>query len=182
MIPISILMIESDSDRTFMTALYKQYYPLMFMMALRYSDQPTDAEDIVSVSCEALIRNIDTIRPMISSALKSYILTTTRNNAIIYLRQKRCRDKHIVLEADDEPFQIPIEAVAEKRLMIAEDVEMTLSAIAKLPTRDQDILRMKFQDRLSDHDIAVQFGITDATVRKVIERARKRLKVTLFGR
>lgn len=30
MIPLSILLIESDEDRTYMTALYQKHYPLMF--------------------------------------------------------------------------------------------------------------------------------------------------------
>lgn len=182
MIPLSIMLIESDADRTYMTDLYQQHYPLMFAMALRYFNQVSDAEDIVSASCESLIRNIDTIRSLEPSALKTYILTTTRNSAISYLRQKRCRDKHIVLAVDEDIFQIPVEAVAERRLIISEDIELVLSAIEKLSTRDQDILRMKFYEHMSDYDISVQFGITEGAVRKVIERSRKRLKATLFGR
>ncbi len=182
MIPLSILVIESDSDRAFMSSLYLQYYPFMFMMAQRYFDQPSDVEDVVSASCEALIRNINTLRSIDQSVLKSYILATTRNTAISSLRHKLCRDKHIVLEVDEDIYQIPVEAVAERRLIISEDIELVLLAIEKLSTRDQDILRMKFYEHMSDYDISVQFGITEGAVRKVIERSRKRLKATLFGR
>ena len=44
-----------------MTALYQKHYPLMFVMAMRYVNQLSDAEDIVSNSCESLIKHIDTI-------------------------------------------------------------------------------------------------------------------------
>lgn len=181
MIPISIMMIESDSDRAFMSSLYLQYYPLMFKMAHRYFEQPSDVEDVVSASCEALIRNVKTIRTFDQAVLKSYILATTRNTAISCLRQKLCREKYVALEKDEDICQIPVEAVAEKRLMISEDVEMVLSAMEKLSVRDQEILRMKFFEHMTDHDISVQFGITEGAVRKVIERSRKRLKA-MFGR
>lgn len=61
MIPLSIMLIESDADRAYMTALYQKHYPLMFVMAMRYVNQLSDAEDIVSNSCESLIKHIDTI-------------------------------------------------------------------------------------------------------------------------
>lgn len=180
MIPLSIMLIESDADRAYMTALYQKHYPLMFVMAMRYVNQLSDAEDIVSNSCESLIKHIDTIRPMSPSVLRSYVLTTTRNTAISYLRQQKCRDKHIVLKDDEELFQIPVEAIAENRIMLAELVQATLRAIEALPERDQDVLRMKFQERMTDGDIASFLGISEIAVRKALERARKRLKAVLI--
>lgn len=180
MIPLSIMLIESDTDRAYMTALYQKHYPLMFVMAMRYVNQLTDAEDIVSASCEALIKHIDTIRPMSPAVLKTYILTTTRNTAISYLRQQKCRDKHIILKDDEELFKIPVEAVAEKRIVLIEQVEATLQAIETLPERDQDVLRMKFQEHMSDSVIAAHLGISETAVRKTLERARRRLKSLLI--
>lgn len=180
MIPVSIMMIESDIDRAYMTALYQKHYPIMYVMAMRYTDQLADAEDIVSASCVALIKHIDTIRPMAPAVLKTYILTTTRNTAISYVRQKNCRDKHIILKDDEELFRIPVEAIAEKRIVLIEQVEATLRAIEALPDRDQDVLRMKFQEHVSDSGIAAHLGISEAAVRKALERARKRLKSLLI--
>lgn len=180
MIPLSILLIESDEDRTYMTALYQKHYPLMFTMAMRYVNQIYDAEDIVSTSCELLIKHIDTLRSMPPSALKSYILTTTRNTAISYLRQQSRREKHFVLRDDEDLFQIPVAAIAENRIIFTEHVEATLRAIETLPVRDQDILRMKFQENIADTDIAAFLGISETAVRKALERARKRLKNVLM--
>ena len=57
-IPITILLIEDDSDRAFMEQLYLDYSKLMYAVAMSRLGNPLDAEDAVH---EAILRLIDKI-------------------------------------------------------------------------------------------------------------------------
>ncbi len=181
MIPLSIMAIQPDDDRSWMTALYQRHYPLMYAMAKKYAKQQTDADDIVSQSCEALIRHIDVIRTLPEPALQAYIATTTRNTAINYLRKQQRYEHTIQLTEHDELMQIPREAFAEERVLLSQQVDRVLCAIQTLPERDRDVLRMKYQQQLSDSAMAERLNTSQANVRQLISRARKRLKIALHG-
>ena len=79
MIPMVIMAIESDTDRAYMTDVYMNHRSLMLKVAWRYTNAPSEVEDIVSESCVSLIQHLDSIRSMEEKTLRSYIVTTVKN-------------------------------------------------------------------------------------------------------
>ena len=80
MIPMVIMAIESDTDRAYMTDVYMNHRSLMLKVAWRYTNAPSEVEDIVSESCVSLIQHLDSIRSMEEKTLRSYIVTTVKYN------------------------------------------------------------------------------------------------------
>ena len=56
LMPMAILMLDSQEDQRFMAELYQAHLPRMLAVARRYLPEGTEAEDAVSDSVMALIR------------------------------------------------------------------------------------------------------------------------------
>lgn len=54
-------------------------------------------------------------------------------------------------------------------------------AMAMLPTRYRELLFLKYDNGYSDREIAVMYSMTEANVRKTIQRAKKKLESILTG-
>jgi RNA polymerase sigma factor (sigma-70 family) len=52
-------------------------------------------------------------------------------------------------------------------------------ALQRLSPRDRDILRWRYEDSLSNHDVATKLGISDAAAKKAAHDARERIHALL---
>ena len=73
MIPIAILTLENDDDRSFIIRLYADYRWLMYKIALEIVQDAQAAEDIVSQAMCEMIDVLDDLRKINSCKLKAYI-------------------------------------------------------------------------------------------------------------
>ena len=180
MIPTVILAIDSDNDRAYMTLLYRQYRSLMLKTAWNYTRVAADVEDIVSDSCTALIENLNTIRDLECNVLRAYIVTTVRNKDIDFCRkQKRLNAKFLHID-EEVVSQVADTDTVEKKVLLHDEIEQVRSVLLRLPERERDVLRLKYQVGLRDSEIAAMIGLAESSVRKYVERARKHLKASLY--
>ena len=96
-LPLSILLIENDEDRQFLTEMYLQYRPLMYKIASQFfSDNYAEMEDAVGGAVERLCKKCETLRQVTCNKRASYIVSTVRNVCLTRLReiglQRRSRD------------------------------------------------------------------------------------------
>lgn len=180
MIPIVILAIESDSDREYMTSLYKDHHALMLKTAWNYTRNKADVEDIVSDSCASLIVNIEKLRNMERNALRVYIVTTVRNTAIDFCRKQQRTNARFLYVDDEVTERMADNESIEKRVFLREEIEQVMRLLRNLPERERDVLRLKYQKGLKDREIAELVGLAESSVRKYIERARKHLKAAIY--
>lgn len=180
MIPIAILTIESEDDRAYMTLLYQRHRALMLKTAWEYTREQADVEDIVSNSCVALINHLDELRTMEEQALRRYIVVTVQRKAIDHLRQMQRRRERFV-QADEALLrQIPDPESVEKKVLLLEELNRLRALLHELPRREQEILRMKYQQGMKQNDIAQALGIAETTVATYLLRARDHLKAGLY--
>ena len=179
-IPVSILAIESDSDRAYMTMIYKQHRALMFKTAWKYVHERPDVEDIVSESCTSLIRKINVIRQLEQNALSAYIVTTVRNTAIDFCRKQQRVNLHFLQSADEAIAELPSAVSVEAKIMLRDEIAQVRKALLQLSQREREVLRLKFQLGLKDKEIAQEVGLSESSVRKYIARARNHLKESLY--
>lgn len=84
MIPMVIMAIESDTDRAYMTDVYMNHRSLMLKVAWRYTNAPSEVEDIVSESCVSLIQHLDSIRSMEKKRCVHILLPRSRIKPLIF--------------------------------------------------------------------------------------------------
>ena len=87
-IPLCLLNIENDDDRDFVVSMYTQNHKLMYYIAMKYTENPIDAEDVISETCLKLMRRIQLLKRLDKNSLSAYINVATTNTARSYLRKK----------------------------------------------------------------------------------------------
>ena len=174
--PLPILAITQPDDRAFMEQLYIEHGPLMYAQALKVLRSRTLAEDCVSDSLVALIKKIDTLRPMACSVLKAYVVITVRNTAINQLRKQQRRP------VADVPLEIipePEERSVERQFLTQAQLEWLKEAIRRLPPKESQALMMRYFQQLEMAEIAQLMGTGESSVRSLLSRGRKRLSAWL---
>ena len=181
MMPVAIQMMTDEDDRHYMEWLYTEHQRLMLAAAWKFTRNPADVEDIVSDSCVALIKKMDTIQEMERNILRRYIVSTVRNTAISHCRKqqaeraKRCR-------ADGESAaQLADPASVEQKVLLQAELRSVRQAISQLPERERLVLRLKYQQDKSDQEIAQSLGLSDSSIRVYTMRARAHLKAAVYG-
>ena len=179
-IPTVILAIDSDSDRAYMTLLYKQHHALMLKTAWEFTRERADVEDIVSDSCASLIEKIETIRHLECNALRAYIVTTVRNTAIDFCRKQQRTNARFLHVDEEVTARMADHTSIENKIMLRDEIAQVKRALLDLPERERDVLRMKIQKGMNDKEIAEAVGLAESSVRKYVARARNHLKEALY--
>ena len=159
----------SRRDTEFMARLYERYAGLMFETAYGFNVRKHEAEDIVSESLVALLRNIETLRGLKPKPLSAYIVTCVRRAAINYLSREalRCRKESEAARLSRLPEVDEMPDIGDQRI---------LRAVNGLPPRERACITLKFISDKSNEEIAEETGLSPSGIRKYLSRARKRLK------
>ena len=79
-VPVAILVIEDEDDRTFMENLYSSYHRLMYHTIHLITEDPWITEDILQSTTEKLIQNLDTIKHLSLSLFVSTSIWSSVNS------------------------------------------------------------------------------------------------------
>ncbi|MEM1891887.1 MAG: RNA polymerase sigma factor [Nitrososphaerota archaeon] len=170
MIAIYLSVIDDEQDKNKFEILYTTYRKLMLYIADQVLKDKYLAEDAIHQAFLKIIENLDKIDNVHSHKTKSYVVTIVRNNAInMYNRRKR--NTTIPLEQ--------IFCISDETFSRLEDLDCLTKAIMKLPVIYKEVLTLKYVQELSNAEIAQTLDISEATVRKRLERARHKLDESL---
>ena len=176
MIPMIILAIENEVDRTFMEQVYLRYRKLMFSQVLKIIDNPWDAEEIVQTAVVSLVEQVDLLKTMSGDKQTNYIITVAKNEAYTFLRKQR-RSKSISLDDDETNLYNYLESptrVDDALIREATSAEFH-SAWQKIETKNKDVLTWRYYLGYTHEQIAKEMKIKPSSVRMVLTRARQDL-------
>lgn len=178
MLPIIILAIENDDDRAFMENLYLSYNRLMRSEISKILKDPWSTEDVEQSVLEKLIDKIHLLKTMDRARLVNYIISASRNRAYNYLRDNK---KITVFSFDDEQDTANIQLSNTPRTPIQmwEEANHIKEVWTKLDERSRYVLDLKYTLHKDDAEMAKDLGISQASVRMAVSRARQKLKIVL---
>lgn len=174
MIPMIIMAIEDEDDRSFMANLYVDYQRLMYKVIASYTTNKWDADDIFQSTLPKLIDKLADLRRMSKDKLTNYIYSTCKNTAINYLQKKGG-----LKEFSFEELSSTIPADEDPRLLSKEDdedIEALHRAWKKLDPRSQYLLEARYILNKSFEEIAEDINLQSGSVRTAISRARKKAR------
>ena len=177
-LPLSILLIDNDEDRQFLTELYQQYRPLMYKVATQFfRDSNAEVEDAVSNAVEQLCKKCETLKQVECNKRAAYIVSTVRNGCLSRLRQiarqRRNRDFTVdAAEIDRVPSQEDVQGIVFDRVF-ANDL---LNAFPELSEKERNLIRFRHMDLLGYDEIAQLVGITEVAARSAVSRAKSKLE------
>ena len=112
--------------------------------------------------------------------VKSWLFTVCRNHCYDLIKRNR-RTSNLgedeisyIASNDDNPIQVI--SFLEGREEIDEKIKILYSLIEELPSRQREVMRLKFQANLSYKEIAETIGISSSNVGFVMHSALKNLR------
>lgn len=172
-IPFCLLSIKNEDDRLFMQSLYIEHHRMMHRIALQYVHELSDVEDIVLSTFETLLQRIHLLRGLDPRVYPAYLISATQNQALMFLRKQK-RNTRLMERLYQEQLTVDAPDIMDEVFFHHTLMEI-IDAIKCLSAEDQQILRLKFFDRMPNREIAQLLGVAEGTVRTKLFRARRRL-------
>lgn len=136
-------------------ALYQREFAPMLRLATALVDDPYQAEEIVQEAFAAVY-----LRHRLLSNPGGYLRVCVLNGGRKVLRRRRLTRRQP--SSIDEPSQLGFNHV--------------LDAVRSLPTRQRNVVLLRYEAQLSDAEIAETLGIPVGTVKSTLHRALARLR------
>ncbi|AUS98807.1 RNA polymerase subunit sigma-24 [Clostridium thermosuccinogenes] len=171
MLPIYLAMLGGEEDKSKFETLYMTYRKLMFHVANRILNDELLAEDAVHQTFLKILENFDKLEEISCHKTKSYIVTMVRNISInLYNQRKRCT----TISFEDVEYCMTTEFTSA-----VEDLDHLARAVLKLPVIYKEVLTLKYVHDFSNEEIAKMLDVSEAVVRKRLERAKRKIKEIL---
>jgi len=154
-----------------------QEIPLLYGMFMRRWPNPSLAEELVQRTVFDAVRGCGSYDPS-RGGPEEWIFGIARNNIRLEARKRASRpstngDISLYLEAiDTKP--LPDEVLEQKETAV-----LVRSALGRLESKEQTVLRARYIEGLLSRDIARQIGITEKAVHSLLYRARISLRKEL---
>ena len=145
--------------------LYEHYAQDVYRFALWLSGNPAEADDITS---ETFVRAWTSSSKIQTETVKAYLFTIARN---LFLQQRRKQKRQVRLaQAAQETSRGP-QGIVEDRLTLS----AVLRQLQALPESDRAALVLRVQHELPYAEIARVLGISLASAKVKVHRARLKL-------
>jgi len=167
-------MLETSEEKVRFEELVHTYKNLMFYVANQILNNDHDAEDAVQQAFFAILKNFEKISEIKCPQTRSFVVTVVERKAIDLYRAKQ---RNTVVPFEEEFINVPGPAVMEAAVHRTD----LAKAMAMLPTRYRELLFLKYDNGYSEREIAVMCSMTEANVKKTIQRAKKKLESILEG-
>lgn len=161
----------SNGDEKAFRLLFELYSQRLYNLAYYY----LQVKELAEESVLDVFTNIWKKRESLShiKGIEQYLYTSTKNQAIHYLRRNHSEDKaHVPLyEIELLPERNDPSALLENK----EYEELIQEAINSLPPKCKEVFRLVLSDKLKNKEIAELLSISESTVNEHIALAYKRI-------
>ena len=148
--------------------LFGLYEQEMYRVCFAILGDPYTAEDAVSESFLKLLKNRDRIVDPRADSCRRYVIKTTKNTAIDMYR-KKAREREILEDLPEN--QVSVVPLTDDMSPI--DTEDVLDRLSK---KYRDVIVCMCINGLTVHETSAVLKISEACVRKRLERARHQLE------
>ena len=155
------------------SALIQKYRNLIYSIPLKYGASPEDAADIFQAVCLELFSVLPRLRK--KAAFRSWLITVTAHQSFQWKKKMRRRAEDELTPADEENLGMdPSPDLIEQ----VEREQMLRDAIARLPARCQEMIRLLFyqEPQVSYRDVAQRLGLATGSIGFIRGRCLKRLQ------
>lgn len=167
-------------DREMFLALYKKYYHTLLFIGLK---EMKDAQ-LVKDAIHQLFLYLWEKRETIDNArdIKSYLVTSLIRKIITdWKRSKRTGELQVVWSNNSD--EVPLNP--EEKLIVKDHtiyLNMILSSkIKELPSRQKELIELRFYEGLNYEEIVTRTGLSHRTVYNKIYEGIKKLKAEIAG-
>src|ERR1700674_2590946 len=167
---------DSETDLDAFSETYRRYFPRLFAYVYARVGQVHLAEDLVADVFERAYTKADSLRS--KEAYSTWLFTIARN-AIISNARKHSRET--IVDPDVMGDISPSTASVETEILAREEQSAVARLVREFPQREQDIISLKFDAELSNHQIAEIMDLSEPNVRVIIFRTLRKLRELMIA-
>lgn len=139
--------------------IYQKYERLMFVIAGKYTKNPTDQEDIVQAALERLINILSAPSPNRRCISTGYIVSVVRSISIDLLRKQEREAAYCISLDSDQIEQIPgTDEMVDNLVLLSAQAEQLWKIWPLLPSEDRFLLEGKYMLGYSDQQLAASLN------------------------
>ena len=173
MLAILLQLIDDPEEKRKFEELYGRYERLMFVVARDILKDMHKAEDAVNDAFVNIIKNFKKINAVDSPRTKRFVVVIVRNICFNILKKEK---RHPKILSDDICEKDRKTNPAEDEFFISYNIEMLQEKIRLLPAKQRDALYLRVVEDMNINEIATLLGLSNETVKKRIQRARRKLR------
>jgi RNA polymerase sigma-70 factor, ECF subfamily len=163
-----------SGDQAAFATLVQRYSGAIFNQAYRMLNDAHEAEDAVQEVFLRAYRNLASFDP--ERRFVTWLLTIGANHCVDRLRRRRMR----WLTLDDVAFWLPSGETGPEGHALLDERRMAVQrALQRLPENYRGVTVLRYWHDLSYLEIAASLGLSEATVKTRLHRARKMLAEAL---
>jgi len=181
MVTIAIIMaIEDEKERNFIEDLYIKHSKSMWKYAMHLTKNKDDADELIQISFEKIIRCIDAVKKINCCKMDSYVVSIVRNSYNTLLLKKYKEKENTEYINIDELADLEAHNDYESVLERSSSSDI-MSALKNMPDKYKMVLKLKFIHEFDDEQIAKTIGVQTNSVRMYKTRALRMLVDRLKG-
>ncbi len=175
------MMIEDESDRSFVASLYQKYEKRMKAVAFDILKNDHDAEDCVHDTVITIVNKLEAFKKTNGEQHLKWLVLLVCKNTALNMRKKSLRKQSTeipmtVLASDSEVCDdLPDSAPTPEEIAVEEDtVKLMISMINRLDKKYSDVILLKYSG-FNNKDISLILSISQDSVRQRIFKAKNQL-------
>lgn len=163
-----------NKDKRAFELVFNEYYGLLKSYAMRFMDDPDDAEEVIQEVFVKFWEKCDTLAP--DSSIKSYLYRSVHNTCLNFIKHQKVKDSYrqYVITFMEEAVEGPSPDGENSNVQ-----ERIFEAIDNLPPRCSEIFKLSRFEGLKYQEIADHLSISIKTVEVQMGKALKTLREKL---
>jgi RNA polymerase sigma-70 factor (ECF subfamily) len=166
----------ADPDLEAFSETYRRYFPRLFAYVYARVNNVQLTEDVVADVFERAYAKASSLRS--KEAYSTWLFTIARN-AIISHSRKHSRET--IVDPEIMRDMSPATTSVENDVLAREEQSDVARLLRGFPQREQDIISLKFDAELTNHQIAEIMELSEPNVRVIIFRTLRKLREMMLA-
>lgn len=175
-----ITAIKDENERNFIEKLYIKHNKHMWKYAMYLTKNKDEADELIQVSFEKIIRCIDAVKKINCCKIDSYMVSIVRNSYNTIMLKKYKEKENIEYIDSDKLADIEAQDDYESVLERSSSSDI-LVALENMPDKYKMVLKLKYVYEFDDEQIAKTIDVQTNSVRMYKTRALNMLADRLKG-
>ncbi|MBR5352151.1 MAG: sigma-70 family RNA polymerase sigma factor [Bacteroidales bacterium] len=171
-----VLAARDKGDQRAYADLMRYYREPIYLMLLRMTHSPVDADDLTMEAFGKAFRQLSSYTPQ--NTFATWLFSIASNHGIDFIRRQHMRLvplNSMSVSNEDETYEYPFpsdDPTPEEELITRQRDKIVRDLVDRLAPRYRRIVNMRYFDELSYEEIAKQLNIPLGTVKIQLRRAR----------
>ncbi len=171
-----VRLARENGDQKAYADLLKMYREPLYLMLLKMTNDPTEADDLTIEAFGKAFRSLHLYNP--THAFSTWLFTIASNNCIDFIRKKRLQTISINKvngKNDDNNMEMPIPSTnlnPEEEVIIEQRIKIMREVVQLLKPRYRRLVELRYFEELSYEEISEALNLPLGTVKAQLFRAR----------